>query len=127
MKNFLFTALVLFLFVDGYNQVDKSIRQVKAVSETEKFFVGEDLTYVVKYAFFNLGEVRFKVLEKTKMRNKTVYKTIAYINSYPDLPFVSLKSKFRRESWAVLNCGLTLQRIHSIGCRMVFQFYILQE
>lgn len=90
MKNFLFTVLVLFLFVDGYNQVDKNTRHVKTVSETEKFFIGEDLTYVVKYAFFNLGEVRFKVLEKTKIRNKTVYKTIAYIDSYPDLPFVSL-------------------------------------
>ncbi len=59
-------------------------------TKSEKLFVGEDLTYVVKYAFFNLGEVRFKVLEKTKINNTPVYKTIAYIDSYPDLPLVSL-------------------------------------
>ena len=59
-------------------------------SISEKFYVGEDLTYIVKYAFFNLGEVRIKVLEKTRINNVSVYKTIAFIDSYPDLPFVSL-------------------------------------
>jgi hypothetical protein len=90
VKNFLFAVMVLCLVVDGFNQVDKITHPTMAGSETERLFVGEDLTYVVKYAFFNLGEVRLKVLEKAKIRNKPVYKTIAYIDSYPDLPFVSL-------------------------------------
>ncbi|NWG27752.1 MAG: DUF3108 domain-containing protein [Ignavibacteriaceae bacterium] len=82
MKN-LFVFLIIFIFgLCGYSQVIHS--------RNEKLFVGEDLTYIVKYAFFNLGEVRFKVLEKTKINNTPVYKTIAYIDSYPDLPFVSL-------------------------------------
>ena len=79
---FYFIFLLLFtLKFFGYSQVSQ---------QDEKLFVGEDLTYVVKYAFFNLGEVRIKVLEKTKINNTTVYKTIAHIDSYPDLPIVSL-------------------------------------
>lgn len=58
--------------------------------KNKKLVVGEDFTYVVKYAFFRLGEVRFKVVEKTKINNIPVYKTVAYIDSYPDLPFVSI-------------------------------------
>lgn len=58
--------------------------------KNKKLVVGEDFTYVVKYAFFRLGEVRIKVVEKTKINNIPVYKTVAYIDSYPDLPFVSI-------------------------------------
>lgn len=52
--------------------------------------VGEDLTYVVKYAFLNLGEVRFKIVEKDTIDGITVYKTVAYIDSYEGLPFVTI-------------------------------------
>jgi len=76
--------------VYGYTQVDLNKNVVHPEARSEKLFVGEDLTYVVKYAFFNLGEIKFKVLEKTKINNKPVYKTVAYIDSYPDLPLVSL-------------------------------------
>jgi len=82
--------MVLCLANDGYSQVVHKNNPAISGTNSEKLFVGEDLTYVVKYAFFNLGEVRFRVLEKTKINNKPVYKTIAYIDSYPDLPFVSL-------------------------------------
>jgi len=90
VNNFLLAVLVLCLVVDGFNQVDTNTHPAMSESETERLFVGEDLTYVVKYAFFNLGEVRFKVLEKTTINNTTVYKAVAHIDSYPDLPFVSL-------------------------------------
>jgi len=56
----------------------------------KKLVIGEDLTYVVKYAFLRLGEVRIKVVENTSIKNIPVYKTVAYIDSYPDLPFVSI-------------------------------------
>jgi len=81
MKNYFVLLLLFTLNFYGYSQVSQ---------KDEKLFVGEDLTYVVKYAFFNLGEVRIKVLEKTKINNTTVYKTVAHIDSYPDLPIVSL-------------------------------------
>lgn len=81
----LFAVCCLHIFGIDFSGFDD-----KKEAQSEKLFIGEDLTYVVKYAFFNLGEVRFKVLEKTKLNNVTVYKTIAYIDSYPDLPFVKL-------------------------------------
>jgi len=90
MKCYFFVLMIFGLAVCGYTQVDMNKNVVHPGTRSDKLFVGEDLTYVVKYAFFNLGEVRFKVLEKIKINNKPVYKTIAYIDSYPDLPFVSL-------------------------------------
>jgi len=89
MKNFFIYVTILILNINTYSQLNQKYSKYHPATD-EKLFVGEDLTYVVKYAFFNLGEVRFKVLEKTKISNTSVYKTIAYIDSYPDLPFVSL-------------------------------------
>jgi len=82
--------LILYFASTVYTQVEQNTNSTFSKENSEKLFVGEDLTYVVKYAFFNLGEVRIKVLEKTKINNKSVYKAIAYIDSYPDLPLVSL-------------------------------------
>ncbi len=89
MKNYFIYVTILILSISTYSQLNQENGNYQP-AQNEKLFVGEDLTYVVKYAFFNLGEVRFKVLEKTKINNISVYKTIAYIDSYPDLPFVSL-------------------------------------
>jgi hypothetical protein len=52
--------------------------------------VGEELTYIVSYSFLDLGELRFKVLEKININGQFLYKTICYINSYSSVPFVSL-------------------------------------
>ena len=57
---------------------------------TKKMEIGEDLLYVVKYSFFKLGEVRLKVIDRKEEKGRTYYKTIAYIDSYPGIPFVSL-------------------------------------
>lgn len=51
---------------------------------------GEEITYVVKYAMIKLGEIRLKVLEKKEMNGQIYYRTKAYIDSYPGVPFVSL-------------------------------------
>jgi len=56
----------------------------------KKMEVGEDLLYVVKYSFLKLGEVRLKITDKKEEKGRTYYKTIAYIDSYPGIPFVSL-------------------------------------
>ena len=85
---FVLMFIGLTVLLSAQAQSDKN--EVSSITSEEKLFIGEDLTYVVKYAFFNLGEVRLKVLEKTTINNTPVYKTIAYIDSYPDLPFVSL-------------------------------------
>ena len=85
MRYFFCTVLILGIALNIFSQ-DHPNKEYK----NKKLVVGEDLTYVVKYAFFQLGEVRFKIVEKTKIRNTPVYKTVAYIDSYPDLPFVSI-------------------------------------
>ena len=85
MKFFYWLFIFLIGTIIAFSQVHPS-REYK----DKKLVVGEDFTYVVKYAFFRLGEVRFKVSEKTKINNTPVYKTVAYIDSYPDLPFVSI-------------------------------------
>lgn len=86
-----YLILVLMIFKSGISiNAQTYYSDKKAQSNPEIFYVGEDLTYLVKYAFFNLGEVRFEVLEKTKIGNIPVFKTIAYIDSYPDLPFINL-------------------------------------
>jgi len=85
MRSMIGFTLALGLTLNVYTQVNPNFDL-----SSKKLLVGEDLTYVVKYAFLRLGEVRIRVVEKLNIRNTPVYKTMAYIDSYPDLPFVSL-------------------------------------
>ncbi len=62
-----------------------------------KIEVGEEYIYVVKYAFINLGEIRTKVFAKEIIGGKTIYKAVAYIDSYEGLPIVDLHQTY--ESW----------------------------
>jgi len=89
MKNYFIYVIILIINFTANSKLQQTNSENNPAAD-EKLFVGEDLTYIVTYAFFNLGEVRLKVLEKTKINSTTVYKTIAYIDSYPDLPFASL-------------------------------------
>ena len=90
MKSFAIIFLIVELSTFGIAQKFSENGNQQNAFTSERLFIGEDLTYLVKYAFFNLGEVRFRVLEKTEINKVPVYKTIAYIDSYSDLPFVSL-------------------------------------
>ncbi len=56
----------------------------------KKIIVGEDITYVVKYLAFEIGEVRLKVISSTTEKNDTIYSAIAFIDSYYGIPFVDL-------------------------------------
>lgn len=51
---------------------------------------GEEITYLVKYLFFEIGEVKLKVTDSHIENGDTIYKTIAYIDSYEGVPFVNL-------------------------------------
>jgi Protein of unknown function (DUF3108) len=57
--------------------------------------VGEELSYVVKYAFFVLGRVTLKITGKKEINNKTFYTTIAYIDSYDNIPFVDIHQIYK--------------------------------
>ena len=89
MKNFLTLTLIVMCTFRNFSQSEQ-VTTIGEYDKTDKLLVGEDLTYVVKYAFFNLGEIRFNVVEKTRLKDTCVYKTVAYIDSYPDLPFVNI-------------------------------------
>lgn len=68
----------------------------KSFKDTTEYLlqVGEELTYIVKYAFLNLGEVRFHVKEKSVCNGKKTTETIAYMDSYEGLPFVDLHQEY---------------------------------
>ena len=89
MKNFFIWVMFLSITFTSRSQQEQKTITADSVS-FENRLIGEELTYIVKYAFFNLGEVKLNVVEKTNIGNTTIYKTIAFIDSYPDLPFVSL-------------------------------------
>ena len=78
-----------------YAQTD-SISQ-KFISLDKKLQLGEEFTYIVKYAFLNLGELRIVVYEKDTIDSKIIYKSIIYIDSYEGLPFVDMHQVY--ESW----------------------------
>ena len=62
-----------------------------------RFSVGEEFTYLVKYAFLSLGEIDTKIYAKEVIDGKTIYKSIVKINSYDGLPFVNIHQDY--ESW----------------------------
>jgi hypothetical protein len=58
------------------------------------FYPGEELTYVVSYSLVKLGEVKIKVRDKKIVNGKTFYSTIAYMDSYSGVPFVTLHQTY---------------------------------
>ncbi len=87
--SFLFNLQVLFA------QVDKS--PIAPVPFEQRFTVGEEFTYIVKFAFLDLGEIKTKIYAKESIEGKTIYKSIVKINSYDGLPFVNIHQDY--ESW----------------------------
>jgi hypothetical protein len=59
-------------------------------SNQKKIDVGEEITYVVKYLAFEIGEIKLMVQKEHLSGNDTLYSAIAYINSYEGIPFVDL-------------------------------------
>lgn len=73
---------------------------------------GEEIVYLVKYLFFELGEVRLKITDSYIENNDTIFSTIAYIDSYEGVPFVSLhqiyESKFNQNQSPLIFKGTVL-------------------
>jgi hypothetical protein len=59
--------------------------------------IGEELVYNVSYSFFDLGSVKFKVLDTLTRDDKIVYKVNAFVDSYSGVPFVNLHEVFYSE------------------------------
>jgi hypothetical protein len=90
-KSAVVISLLLFCFFLGGNSLENNI-----IVDNYEFFsnkkmqVGEELTYVVSYTFIKLGEVKIIIKDKKEENGKTYYNTVAYINSYNGIPFVSI-------------------------------------
>lgn len=64
------------------------------------FVVGEELEYNVSYSIFDLGSVRFTVLDTITKFGKTTYVVKAFVDSYSGVPFVDLHQVFYSEMTA---------------------------
>ena len=87
--------LVLFLlpvsiFLSGHSSEYKIKEYEFGFFSDKKMQVGEELIYVVSYTFIKLGEIKLIVKDKKEINGKVYYSTVAYINSYSGIPFVSL-------------------------------------
>ncbi len=58
------------------------------------FVESEELTYNVRYAFFDLGQIRIRILKRIEDDSSIGYHTKAIIDSYPKVPFVDLHATF---------------------------------
>ena len=89
MKKYLITVFIIglsFCFF-GYFIVSKNHNNSKVHKKIE---VGEEITYVVKYLAFEIGEIKLKVFKESSEDKDTLFSAIAYINSYDGIPFVDL-------------------------------------
>ena len=89
MKNILILFLVLSLFFISSGTTNDNDYFVSG-SKQKIIRVGEDITYVVKYLAFEIGEIRLKVTSSVTENDDTLYSAIAYIDSYEGIPFVDL-------------------------------------
>ena len=55
---------------------------------------GEELTYNVRYAFLDLGQIRVKTIARQRTPGVTSFATLAYIDSYKNVPLVDLHAIF---------------------------------
>jgi hypothetical protein len=56
--------------------------------------VGEELVYEVKYLFFKLGQIKFKIVDKFIENGQEFYKVEIKIDSY-SVPFVDIHANFK--------------------------------
>lgn len=56
---------------------------------------GEELTYNVRYAFLDLGQIRIKTIARERKPGMTTFSGIAYIDSYKNVPLVDLHAIFQ--------------------------------
>lgn len=84
---FAFIVVLISLLILGFTlQLEHHSNQ----TISKRIEVGEDITYVVKYLAFEIGEIRLKVLKEIVENQDTLYSAIAYIDSYDGIPFVDL-------------------------------------
>jgi hypothetical protein len=89
MKKFLVPVTIFFslVFVLGFSGF---YNNTPVQSNQKKIEVGEEITYVVKYLAFEIGEIKLKVVKEEVDGNDTLFNAIAFIDSYDGIPFADL-------------------------------------
>lgn len=93
MNNFVALVLFLIIYIYSFESVEDKIK-ANNPTNPNALKVGEELTYIVRYAFIPIGEIKLKILRKYSKDGRTVYETKANIDSYEGLPFVDLHSVY---------------------------------
>ncbi len=93
LKSFLIIPLITTILFNNAKKQEKVYNV--AFSSSKKIEVGEELDYVVKYAFFVLGQLTIKVTDKVDTNGQTYYKAEAYIDSYPEIPFMDIHQIYK--------------------------------
>jgi|694.fasta_scaffold54234_4 hypothetical protein len=70
-------------------------------------FPGEELTYRVSYLNITLGTIRTVTEQTTTLNGQKAYKVKVFIDSHPNIPFVSLHSVY--ESWMDATATYSMQ------------------
>jgi hypothetical protein len=103
---FYFTFLLTITFGEFSNQSENSKQVIREID------CGEEITYVVKYLFIPIGEIKLKVHHFNE--KDSIYSAIAYIDSYEGLPFVDLhqiyESKFNKNQISIYFKGTMLEK-----------------
>ncbi len=86
----IFSVISVLFFVELFNPKVEHYTYKFQITGTKQLQVGEDLTYEVSYLFLKLGVVRTVVKSKKIFDGITYYDAVAYIDSYPGIPFVNL-------------------------------------
>jgi hypothetical protein len=88
--------------------------------------VGEELTYEVSYSLLKLGKVVLKIRDKKTIKGKNYYTTIAYIDSYPGVPYVDLhqiyESRINSEMYSDYFKGLAQYEDHTNFSEYIFDY-----
>ena len=88
IKNIFLFFLIFYL--SGFSNRSNNFKLINDDYIPKEMQISEDITYVVKFGFIRLGEVRLMILEKKEKSGQILYKTKAFIDSYSGIPFVSI-------------------------------------
>ncbi len=96
-KQIIFLIIPVLFFYTDVSPKHKIEKYSFSFASNKNLQVGEELSYVVKYAFFVLGQVTLKVTDKKSVNDQTIYSTVAYIDSYDNIPFVDIHQIYKSD------------------------------
>ncbi|HMK38489.1 MAG TPA: DUF3108 domain-containing protein [Bacteroidota bacterium] len=100
-------AIVAALIIAGGTGLPPGGRAQDRPAPRDGVFVeGEELVYNVRYGFFDLGQVRIKVLATVRGNSSLAYQGKGFIDSYPKVPFADLHAVYE----SLIDSGLFSRR-----------------